>query len=123
MIVEKTCINTAETIMQFIFEEWTYAPNTTSASTHMSEVLHQRRGVCQDFAHVTDPVCGPALENPARYVSGYIYNGPDAHLRGAQASPCLVRSLAARSRLVRPATHQQHPFRRTLREDRHRARL
>jgi transglutaminase-like putative cysteine protease len=81
----KDVFDTAETIMQFIFKEWTYAPNTTSASTHMSEVLHQRRGVCQDFAHVMIGLCR-ALEIPARYVSGYIYNGPKAELRGAQAS-------------------------------------
>jgi transglutaminase-like putative cysteine protease len=27
-----------------------------------------------------------SLGIPARYVSGYLYNGPGAHLRGAQAS-------------------------------------
>jgi len=81
----KDVFETAMAIMKFIYKEWTYAPNTTSSSTHMSEVLHQRRGVCQDFAHIMIGLCR-ALEIPARYVSGYIYNGPKAELRGAQAS-------------------------------------
>jgi transglutaminase-like putative cysteine protease len=76
---------TAEAIMHHIYKTWTYAPNTTSASTHMREVLATKRGVCQDFAHVMIGLCR-ALGIPARYVSGYLYNGPDAHLRGAQAS-------------------------------------
>lgn len=76
---------TAEAIMTFVNQNWTYQPNSTSASTHMSEVLRDRRGVCQDFAHVMLGMCR-ALGIPARYVSGYLYNGPTSHLRGAQAS-------------------------------------
>lgn len=77
--------NTAEAIMRYIHTHWTYQPNSTSASTHMSEVMQDRRGVCQDFAHVMIGLCR-SLEIPARYVSGYLYNGPTGHLRGAQAS-------------------------------------
>jgi transglutaminase-like putative cysteine protease len=76
---------TAEAIMTFVNQNWTYQPNSTSASTHMSEVLRDRRGVCQDFAHIMLGMCR-ALGIPARYVSGYLYNGPTSHLRGAQAS-------------------------------------
>ena len=76
---------TAEAIMTFVNTNWVYQPNSTSASTHMSEVLKDRRGVCQDFAHVMIGMCR-ALGIPARYVSGYLYNGPTSHLRGAQAS-------------------------------------
>ena len=72
-------------IMQHIHEQWTYAPNTTSATTHVREVLDTKRGVCQDFAHLMIALCR-ALGLPARYVSGYLYNGPGSHLRGAQAS-------------------------------------
>lgn len=76
---------TAEAVMHHIFREWAYAPNTTTASTHMNEVMATRRGVCQDFAHVMIGICR-SLGIPARYVSGYLYNGPDSYLRGAQAS-------------------------------------
>ena len=41
--------------------------------------------MCQDFAHVMIAICR-SLEIPARYVSGYLYNGPRELLRGAQAS-------------------------------------
>jgi transglutaminase-like putative cysteine protease len=37
----------------------------------MSEVLKDRRGVCQDFAHFMIGLCR-ALKIPARYVSGYL---------------------------------------------------
>ncbi|OYW71696.1 MAG: hypothetical protein B7Z37_26995, partial [Verrucomicrobia bacterium 12-59-8] len=76
---------TAEAVMHHIYREWTYAPSSTTTSTHMNEVMQTKRGVCQDFAHVMIGICR-SLGIPARYVSGYLYNGPDSHLRGAQAS-------------------------------------
>lgn len=76
---------TAEAVMHHINQNWTYSPNSTSVSTHTDEVMAVKQGVCQDFAHVMIGVCR-SLGIPARYVSGYLYNGPDSHLRGAQAS-------------------------------------
>ena len=76
---------TAEAIMSHINTNWTYAPNTTQVSTHMREVMTNRQGVCQDFSHVMIGMCR-SLGIPARYVSGYLYNGPGSHLRGAQAT-------------------------------------
>src|SRR6266850_4249279 len=75
----------AVAIMLFIYSGFSYVPNATSVNTHMSEVLQQRRGVCQDFAHVMLGMCR-AIKIPARYVSGYIYNGRADQLVGAQAS-------------------------------------
>jgi len=75
----------AEAVMHHIFREWSYAPNTTHVGTHMNEVMQTKCGVCQDFAHVMIGICR-SLGIPTRYVSGYLYNGPDSHLRGAQAS-------------------------------------
>src|SRR6266850_453293 len=72
-------------IMRFIYSGFSYVPNATSVNTHMSEVLEQRRGVCQDFAHVLLGMCR-AMKIPARYVSGYLYNEPTGQLTGAQAS-------------------------------------
>ena len=79
----------AEAVMHHIFKNWAYAPNTTSVTTHMNEVLETKQGVCQDFAHLMIGICR-SLGIPARYVSGYLYNGPDSHLRGAQASHAWV---------------------------------
>jgi transglutaminase-like putative cysteine protease len=78
--------STAVQIMGFIYENFTYAPQTTSVNTHMEEVLRLRKGVCQDFAHVMIGLCR-SLGIPARYVSGYIFNGDaSSAMRGAQAS-------------------------------------
>ncbi len=78
-------IETARAIMTYIHENWAYQPNSTTASTHMDAVMRDRRGVCQDFAHVMIGLCR-ALAIPARYVSGYIYNDQAGQMRGAQAS-------------------------------------
>jgi transglutaminase-like putative cysteine protease len=65
--------------------EFTYLPAVTHVHTTMEEALRLRQGVCQDFAHVMIGLCR-ALGIPARYVSGYLYNGPVDQLKGAQAS-------------------------------------
>jgi transglutaminase-like putative cysteine protease len=75
----------AQQIRTYIRQNWTYAQNTTTASTHVSEVMESRSGVCQDFTHLMIGICR-AIGIPARYVSGYLFNGGDASLRGAQAS-------------------------------------
>lgn len=75
----------AQAVMNHIHTEFAYVAASTNVHTHMSEVLRLKRGVCQDFTHVMLGVCR-ALKIPARYVSGYLYNGPADQLRGAQAS-------------------------------------
>src|SRR6266702_696758 len=76
---------TAVAVMCFIHANFRYAPDSTTVNTHMNDVLQQRQGVCQDFAHVMLGMCR-ALKIPARYVSGYIYNGRADHLVGSEAS-------------------------------------
>lgn len=75
----------ATAIARAVFRGFSYEPGSTSAQTPAAEVLRGRRGVCQDFAHVMIAMCR-SLGVPARYVSGYLYNGPKEQLRGAQAS-------------------------------------
>ncbi len=54
-----------------IHSDFAYAPNATTVSTKVAEVLATRRGVCQDFAHLM--IAGlRGLGLPARYVSGYL---------------------------------------------------
>ncbi len=48
-----------------------YAPNTTTVDTPIEAVLETRRGVCQDFAHVTLAIAR-RHGIPCRYVSGYL---------------------------------------------------
>jgi transglutaminase-like putative cysteine protease len=58
-------------ILNFIHENFKYESRSTSVHTHMREVLQEKRGVCQDFAHVMIGLCR-ALKIPALYVSGYL---------------------------------------------------
>jgi transglutaminase-like putative cysteine protease len=71
-----------------IYEEFTYDPRATDVSTPIIEVLHQRRGVCQDFAHLAIG-CLRSRGLAARYVSGYLMTRPPpgkTKLVGADAS-------------------------------------
>ncbi len=81
----KGIFETVEAIMQHVYKHWSYMPGVTHSATHMREVMTNRQGVCQDFAHVMTGFCR-ALGIPTRYVSGYLYNGATDTLRGAQAS-------------------------------------
>jgi transglutaminase-like putative cysteine protease len=76
-------------VMRHIHTEFAYLPAVTHVHTTMPEALRLRRGVCQDFAHVMIGLCR-ALAIPARYVSGYLYNGPVDQLKGAQATHAWV---------------------------------
>ena len=69
-----------------------YAPGVTTVATTVSEVLRERRGVCQDFAHLM-LACLRSLGMPARYVSGYLHTAPpqgSGSLQGADASHAWV---------------------------------
>jgi transglutaminase-like putative cysteine protease len=71
-----------------IHREFVYDPVATTITTPLVEVLAQRRGVCQDFAHLAIG-CLIALGIPARYVSGYLRTTPPdgkPRLVGADAS-------------------------------------
>ena len=71
-----------------INEEFDYDPSTTSVSTPVEQVLEQKSGVCQDFAHF-QIACLRSIGLAARYVSGYLRTIPPAgkpRLVGADAS-------------------------------------
>ena len=72
-------------IMDWVHGEFSYVPGSTQVSTQIEEAFKLRSGVCQDFTHVMLGLCR-AVGIPARYASGYLYNGPQGHLLGAQAS-------------------------------------
>jgi transglutaminase-like putative cysteine protease len=68
--------------------EFAYDPSATDISTPLAQVLRQRRGVCQDFAHVAVG-CLRSMGLAARYVSGYLETMPPPgmpRLVGADAS-------------------------------------
>jgi transglutaminase-like putative cysteine protease len=78
----------ARDLMARIYRDFDYDPSATGVATPLDTVLAQRRGVCQDFAHV-GIACLRALGLAARYVSGYLETLPppgQPKLRGADAS-------------------------------------
>ncbi|MFZ9936859.1 MAG: transglutaminase family protein [Luteolibacter sp.] len=75
----------ASAIMEWIHHAFHYLPGATSVKAHIEESFALRKGVCQDFTHVMLGMCR-AIGIPARYASGYLYNGPRDTLVGAQAS-------------------------------------
>ncbi len=75
----------AAAIMNWIHREFQYRPGATNVRADISESFAIRCGVCQDFTHVMLGMCR-AIGIPARYASGYLYNGPTDTLVGAQAS-------------------------------------
>ncbi len=77
--------NQALALMSWVHREFRYEPGSTNVNTHLEDAFAMRCGVCQDFTHVMLGLCR-AVEIPARYASGYLYNGPKDSLVGAQAS-------------------------------------
>jgi transglutaminase-like putative cysteine protease len=70
-----------------IYTEFKYKPNSTSIRMPLLEVLRNRQGVCQDFAHIMIGALR-SLRLPARYTSGYLRSSPGSH--GAEASHAWV---------------------------------
>lgn len=71
-----------------IFTDFKFDPNTTTIATPLEQVLEQRSGVCQDFAHLAIG-CLRSVGLPARYMSGYLETLPppgQEKLVGADAS-------------------------------------
>ena len=71
-----------------IFTDFKYDPSSTTISTPLADVLAQRAGVCQDFAHLAI-ACVRSVGLPARYVSGYLETLPppgEEKMVGADAS-------------------------------------
>lgn len=62
-------------LMRRIHEEFTYASQSTDIHTPALQALQDRRGVCQDFAHILI-ACLRSQGLAARYVSGYLLTHP-----------------------------------------------
>lgn len=85
-------IAAARDLMTRIHTDFTYASQSTEVNTPALDALAQRRGVCQDFAHIMIG-CLRAMGLPARYVSGYLLTQPppgQPRLIGSDASHAWV---------------------------------
>jgi len=72
--------------------DFIYDGDSTQVNTPAVQALAQRRGVCQDFAHIMIG-CLRTLGLPARYVSGYLLTQPppgQPRLLGSDASHAWV---------------------------------
>jgi transglutaminase-like putative cysteine protease len=79
-------------LMRRVHREFVFDAEATTVTTSVDEVLEQRRGVCQDFAHVM-VACLRSHGRPARYVSGYLLTQPPPgrpRLLGADVSHAWV---------------------------------
>jgi transglutaminase-like putative cysteine protease len=75
-------------LMRQIHRDFSFDKKATEVSTPVEAFFQERRGVCQDFAHL-QIACLRSLRLPARYVSGYLRTMPPAgrpRLVGADAS-------------------------------------
>lgn len=75
-----------------MYEDFAYDADSTEINTPAVEALAQRKGVCQDFAHIMI-ACFRTMGLPARYVSGYLLTQPppgQPRLVGADASHAWV---------------------------------
>jgi transglutaminase-like putative cysteine protease len=71
-----------------VHQDFRYDQRATTVTTPLREVFAQRRGVCQDFAHL-EIGCLRSLGLAARYVSGYLCTDPppdQVRLVGADAT-------------------------------------
>ena len=83
----------AQALMARIHTEMTYQGGSTGVNTPTLSALAQRKGVCQDFAHIMIG-CLRSLGLPARYVSGYVLTHPpegQPRMIGADASHAWVQ--------------------------------
>ncbi len=80
-------------LMHRLHADFAYESQSTQVDTPLAEVFAQRRGVCQDFAHLL--IGGLRLLGlPARYVSGYLLTQPPEGgppMLGADASHAWVQ--------------------------------
>ena len=82
----------ARDLTKRIRADFVYDPGTTTIQTPVAHAFLQRRGVCQDFAHI-QIACLRSLGLSARYVSGYLRTIPppgQRRLIGVDASHAWV---------------------------------
>lgn len=66
-------------ISKFVHDEMSYVPGTTGVHTSAVEAWRERKGVCQDYAHLTLLMLR-SIGIPARYISGYLHPKKDAEV-------------------------------------------
>jgi transglutaminase-like putative cysteine protease len=81
-------LEATQALMARIYREFKFDAKATTVATPVLQVLQEKRGVCQDFAHLM-LACLRSLGLAARYVSGYLLTQPPPgkpRMIGADAS-------------------------------------
>lgn len=78
-IASNSPCDAALAICTAIGEQIEYVPGSTGVHTTAAEAWSQKKGVCQDIAHLAIGALR-SVGIPARYVSGYLHPDPDAVL-------------------------------------------
>ncbi|MGA2014139.1 MAG: transglutaminase family protein [Solirubrobacteraceae bacterium] len=92
---ERPLLEAVSELCHRIHADFRYESGSTSVSTPLAEVFAQRRGVCQDFAHL-GIACLRSLGLAGRYVSGYLETDPPPgrpKLMGADGSHAWLSAL------------------------------
>ena len=85
---QRDIVSAAKELTQRIFDEFEFDNRATTVTTPVEEVFRNRKGVCQDFAHLQIAMLR-SLRLPTRYISGYLRTIPPpgkARLVGSDAS-------------------------------------
>jgi len=68
-----------------LFSSIAYVPRSTSVDSPIEHALRERKGVCQDYAHIMITLVRQ-LGIPARYVSGYLFHRSGELTRSAEGA-------------------------------------
>ena len=89
---QRPILEAVQALMSCIYDEFEFDSEATTVATPVLEVLANKRGVCQDFAHLMLS-CLRSQGLAARYVSGYLLTRPppgQPRMVGADASHAWV---------------------------------
>ena len=68
---DATPVQQAAEVMDEVYKAFVYTPGSTTIRTTAEQALAQRKGVCQDYAHVMLSVCRH-VGLTARYIAGLL---------------------------------------------------
>jgi transglutaminase-like putative cysteine protease len=70
-------LTTVRCLNHILNQTFAYATQVTQVDSPIDDAIRQRRGVCQDYAHVMLALLRNYLRIPCRYVSGYLFHRQD----------------------------------------------
>ena len=68
-----------------VYDAIAYVPKSTRVDSPVDDALHNRQGVCQDFAHIMLTLMR-RLGIPCRYVSGYLFHKSGERVRSTEGA-------------------------------------